>query len=115
MRDLASDLVSPTINLISRNYEMLQQTFKNLTQAEWNAIRNHIMSSVFMDMNIRISILLREGLQDMDTGSFTIPGEGDEIAESFRITHFDDEGDVLMETQGVRECLDDSTPLGLNM
>lgn len=116
MRDMASDLVSPTINMVTKNYEMLQNTFKVLTQAEWMCIRNNIMSSVFMNMNIRISILLREGLQDMETGSFTIPGEEDEMAKSIRISHYDDEGDVLMETGGIgREYLDDSTPLGLDM
>lgn len=115
MRDLASDLVTPTIKMVTRNHEMLQTIFKVLTQAEWFAIRNHILSSVLMEMNIRISILLREGLQDMETGSFTIPGEEDEHANSIRISHYDDEGDVLMETGESGECLDDSTPLGLDM
>ena len=112
MRVLASDLVSPTINLVKRNIEMLNQIFKPLNPSEWNAIRNHILSAVFNDLNIRISILLREGLQDMETACFTIPG--DQGADSIRISHYDDEGDVLME-MGCQEKLDDSTPLGLDM
>ena len=115
MRDMASDLVTPTINLVVRNIEMLRQMFTVLTQAEWSAIRNYILSSVFIDINIRISILLREGLQDMETGSFTIPGEEDEDSKSIHISHFDDEGDVLMEIGVSRGSLDDSTPLGLDM
>ena len=91
---------------------MLNQVFKPLNQSEWNAIRNHILSVVFNDLNIRISVLLREGLQDMETGCFTIPG--DQGVDSIRISHYDDEGDVLMEV-GSQETLDDSSPLGLDM
>lgn len=112
MRDLALDLVPPTINLVKRNIEMLNQIFKPLNQSEWNAIRNLILSAVFSDLNIRISILLREGLQDMETGSFTIPA--DQGVDSIRISHYDDEGDVLMQ-MGSQETVDDSSPLGLDM
>ena len=89
-----------------------------------------LLTNFFAGIRTRVSLLLREGCQDMDTGLFAIPAAGRDYGDEDgatdtdpecgstifigRITHYDDEGAVIDES-GHFEVIEERTQLGHDM
>ncbi|KAI1307970.1 Protein OSCP1 [Halotydeus destructor] len=94
-------------------------TFEQLTRSEWAELRNVLLNSFFGDIRTRVSILLREGCQDMESGHYVIPSIGSDtygVSEKFegRIVHYNDDGSVGEEF-GHFEPGDEGTNLGFDI
>lgn len=86
-------------------------TFSSLSKDQWSILRNHLLSNFLLDVHTRISLLLRQNQQDIETGLYDIPVQG----EAVRITHYDNEGRVISEHGLYVESVAEITTLGLDI
>lgn len=110
LMNMASPLGSGVRNRAQTQIQdAFQAQFGQLTRYQWSILRNMLFTSILTDVNTRVSVLIRHGLQELDTGCYCIP-----ISQTSptRITHYDDDGEVIEEHGIYLNSLVEVTTLG---
>ncbi|KAL9969205.1 hypothetical protein ACROYT_G021395 [Oculina patagonica] len=104
IRSFACD--NPAIsNQVENVYKLLYETYSNLTAGQFQIIRQTLLS-FFQDMHIRVSIFLKDKVQNAN-GKFVLPADGPvpwdtEVPGSIR--YFNAEGQVSRTSHFVTGC-----------
>ena len=114
--DTASEIGDGIRLVVKGMQESFVEAFSHLSKQQWSLLRNIILSNFLLDIRTRVSILVREKKQDMETGFFVItPPVGPECMFNGRITHFDEKGNVIQEEGIFSEGSSEMTTLGLDI
>lgn len=114
--DLASEIGPGIRNVVKGLQDDFVHQFSTLTKFQWSILRDIILSNSLIDIKTRVSILIREMKQDMETGFFVIPvptSPGNPY--NGRITHYQEQGQVIREDGVFCETVSEMTTLGLDI
>jgi hypothetical protein len=116
--DLCSDIGPGIRNVVKGMQLVFAAKFSHLTKYQWSILRDIILSNFLINVKTRVSILIREKKQDMETGCYVIPLPTPSSSGSMfngRITHFGDDGHVIREDGIFCEGVSEMTSLGLDI
>lgn len=115
---LMSAAVGPGLaNLVKSMSQSFEQTFLPLTHYHWSLLRNVLLSRILIGIKTRVSILVRDNKQNMQTGMFVIqvPKPAAECMFNGRLTQYDETGKVVREEGVFRQTVSEVTTLGLDI
>jgi hypothetical protein len=92
--------------------DAFEAQFSQLTKYQWSILRQTLLTCILCDVQTRVSILIRQGMQDLKTGCYVIP-----VTDSpgVRITNYNDDGEVIEESGIYLNSLIEMTTLGENI
>ena len=112
IRDVSKHLDEATTNRFTGYYNAFTTAFNCLTEQQWFLLRSILLTNVFATIRTRISVLLKEGLQDMETGSYTINARDEDCISQ---VHYDKDGNISREIAPHKDYVCDATNLGLDI
>lgn len=111
---LSQNFDEKTIKMVHSFRESFVMQFE-FSRYEWCILRSILLTNVLATVRTRISILLREGLQDMETGAYIIKpltsASGDDSFPG-KITYYDHQGQIVKEIGSYSASPSDLTNLG---
>lgn len=115
--DLCTDIGPGIRNVVKSMQLVFAAKFSHLTKYQWSILRDIILSNFLINVRTRVSILIREKKQDMDTGCYVTPLPTPAAGGMFngRITHYGDDGHVIREDGIFCEGVSEMTSLGLDI
>lgn len=112
IRDMSKHLDESITNRLTGYCNSFTATFNSLCEQQWFLLRSILLTNVFASIRTRISVLLKDGLQDMESGSYTIsPRDEDCISQ----IHYDKDGNISKEIAPHKDYICDATNLGLDI
>lgn len=112
IRDLSKQLDEKINNRFTGYYNSFTTTFSGLSEQQWFLLRSVLLTNVFATIRTRISVLLKEGLQDMETGAYTIKPCDEECISQ---VHYDEDGNIVKQIAPHTDFVCDVTNLGLDI
>lgn len=106
-------------------HDSFVSSFSQLTRFEWSVLRSILLTNVFATVRTRISVLLKEGVQDMETGSYVIkpfcPEKNDSLCSNnstgscCKMIYYNERGVVIEEVGSYPDSISEITNLGLDI
>ena len=108
----AAVTVGPGLRHVVQGMQLsLQNQLSGLNQYQWSVLRQVLLSQFFAGVHTRVSILVRQQKQVLETGHFVVLLPSPSLSFDGRISLFDDKGQVVQEDGVFRQPITDATSL----